>query len=137
MIEFLGKRFEDNNAHQNMLLEEVFQSKIFEQNDILTVFGRCLRLTGNDIKKIVEEAMIASLQDQKPTNHCCKSILYSALSENEDVVKDNLLKIVISLLKTKLHFKTFTPESGKEPAVQSLLDDLGKCIEDHLLTRNL
>ena len=137
MIEFLSKRYEDDNAQHNMFLEEVFQSKIFEQNDILTVFGSCLHLTRNDIKKIAEDAKIASLRDHKPAeNHCCKLILYSALSENEVALEDNLLKIVMSLMKTKLHFKTFTPESGKEAAVQSLLDDLGKCVEDHLFTRN-
>ena len=133
MVEFLTKAHCEDDVGETIFLEAIFQSKTFEQNDILTIFGRCLGLTGNDIKKIAKEAKMASLKDQKPAeNHCCQLMLNSALDENEELCENNLLKIVISLVKTKLHLWTFKPESGKELAVQSLLDKLGICIEDHL-----
>lgn len=134
VVEFLTKQYCEDDAGQMIFLEAIFQSKIFEQNDILTIFGKCLLLTGSDIKKIAKEAKIASLQDLKPPeNHCCKVILHSALNRDEELFENNLLKVVISLMKTKLHFKTFKPASEKDLAVQNLLDDLGKCIENHFL----
>ena len=105
-------------------------------SSLVDAFG----LRQQEIDAIEKKTTLACLQDQLMTpkgNHCCKLMLELAMNKQRGWKQTfNMLEIVRSLLKTKLHFKTFKPETKKYLLVQRLLDSLGKVINRRAVNRD-
>ena len=120
----------DNDA-PDLFLAEIIKSKIFEEIDIVMVFCKRLGFTESKIKEHVDLMSQSGEVVLLPKgNRCLKLVLEYAFKSGTTI-----LKIVKSLLATKLHFKVFKPDSRKDLLVQTLLDGLGKIIEEHVIAK--